>query len=200
MISPHPPLSHRDSEPRPVAIVTGSSQGLGLSIALRLADDGCDIVINDLPFKLEAMEDAVRRIALKGARAVAVAADVSCEDEVKRLIEITVEKLGKLDIVRLSLRILWMILSTDLSLQMVANAGVVVMKSLLQSQDTSPYSVQGTDLKFLDSISERFRLAHECQHPGRHVMLQVCCSTNDQTRRWRKNNRFVYFFRVMSPT
>lgn len=114
MVFPHPPLFPCNSEPRPVAIVTGSSQGLGLAIALRLADDGCDIVINDLPFKLEAMEDAVRRIALKGARAVAVAADVSCEDEVKRLIEITVEKLGKLDI-------------------MVANAGVVVMKSLLQT-------------------------------------------------------------------
>jgi len=88
--------------PRPVAIVTGSSQGLGLAIALRLADDGCDVVINDLPSKLRAMEDTVRCIALKGVRAAAVVADVSREDDVKRLVEITVEKFGKLDIVRLT--------------------------------------------------------------------------------------------------
>ena len=96
----HPPHLSLNPEPRPVAIVTGSSQGLGLAIALRLADDGCDVVINDLPPKLGAMEDAVRRIVFKGVRAVAVVADVSREDEVKRLIEVTVENLGKLDIVR----------------------------------------------------------------------------------------------------
>lgn len=101
MVLPHPLLISRNPEQRPVAIVTGSSQGLGLAIALRLADDGCDVVINDLPPKLSAMEDVVRRIVLKGARAVAVAADVSREEEVKRLIETTVEKFGKLDIVSL---------------------------------------------------------------------------------------------------
>lgn len=94
-----PPLP-RDAHPRPVAIVTGSSQGLGLAIALRLADDGCDVVVNDLPSKLRPMDEGVQRIASKGARAVAVAADVSREDEVKRLVEVTVEKFGKLDIVR----------------------------------------------------------------------------------------------------
>jgi meso-butanediol dehydrogenase/(S,S)-butanediol dehydrogenase/diacetyl reductase len=99
----HSPLLPRNSEPRPVAIVTGSSQGLGLAIALRLADDGCDVVINDLPSKLGAMEGAVRRVRSKGARAVAVVADVSREDEVNSLIESTVRKFGKLDIVSPSL-------------------------------------------------------------------------------------------------
>lgn len=94
------PLS-RDPRPRPVAIVTGSSQGLGLAIALRLADDGCDVVINDLPSKFHAMDEVVRLIGLRGAKAAAVAADVASEDEVKRLVEVTVEKFGKLDIVRL---------------------------------------------------------------------------------------------------
>jgi len=96
-----PPLPH-SVRPRPVAVVTGSSQGLGLAIALRLADDGCDVVVNDLPSNLCAMEDAVRCITLKGAKAAAMTADVSREDEVKRLVEVTVEKFGKLDIVRLS--------------------------------------------------------------------------------------------------
>ena len=102
MVLAHPPLPSlfpHTARPRPVAVVTGSSQGLGLAIALRFADDGCDIVINDLPSKIRAMEDAVRCITLKGVRATAVTADVSSEDEVKRLVEVTVEKFGKLDIV-----------------------------------------------------------------------------------------------------
>lgn len=100
MAQPQSPLFLDNSRPRPVAVVTGSSQGLGLAIALRLADDGYNVVINDLSSKLNAMEDAVRRIVLKGARAISVAADVSREDEVKKLVEITVEKFGRLDIVR----------------------------------------------------------------------------------------------------
>ena len=103
MVLAHPPLPSHNGRPRPVAVVTGSSQGLGLAIALRLADDGCDVVVNDLPSKLHALDDVVRCIMLKGARAAAVTADVSSEDEVKRLIEVTVEKFGKLDIVSLSL-------------------------------------------------------------------------------------------------
>lgn len=99
---PPPSILSQNAQPRPVAIVTGSSQGLGLAIALRLADDGCDVVINDLPPKLRAMEDAVQCIVSKGARAVAVTADVSREDEVRRLVEAAVEKFGGLDIVRLS--------------------------------------------------------------------------------------------------
>lgn len=101
--SPLRPLPPHDARPSPVAIVTGSSQGLGLAIALRLAGDGCDVVINDLPSKIRAMDEAVQRIELRGSRAAAVAADVSREDEVKRLVEVTAGKFGKLDIVRLPL-------------------------------------------------------------------------------------------------
>ena len=60
-------------------------------------------MINDLPSKLHAMDEVARLIELKGVRAAAVTADVACEDEVKRLVEVTVEKFGKLDIVRLPL-------------------------------------------------------------------------------------------------
>ena len=103
MVLPHhllSPIPSQNTCNRPVAIVTGSSQGLGLAIALRLADDGCDVVVNDLPSKIHVMEEVVLHIESKGARAVAVAADVSREDEVKRLVEVTVEEFGSLDIVR----------------------------------------------------------------------------------------------------
>ncbi|KAF9652086.1 NAD(P)-binding protein [Thelephora ganbajun] len=102
MVSSHSPLTplslHNPAGPRPVVIVTGSSQGLGLAIALRLTDNSCDVVINDLPSKLSPIEDVVRRVMSRGVRAVAVAADVSHEGRVRKLVEITVEKLGKFDI------------------------------------------------------------------------------------------------------
>jgi len=37
------------------AIITGSAQGIGRAIALRLAGDGYDIAVNDLPAKIEAL-------------------------------------------------------------------------------------------------------------------------------------------------
>lgn len=104
LYSPLPSRLPHNPPPRPVAIVTGSSQGLGLAIALRLADDGYHIVINDLPSKLRAMDEAVQHIELKGVRAAAITADVSREDEVKRLVEVAVEKFGRLDVVRVPFR------------------------------------------------------------------------------------------------
>ena len=45
---------------------------------------------------------------MKGARAVAASADVSREDEVRRLVEVAVKNFGKLDIVRLSFLVGWL--------------------------------------------------------------------------------------------
>lgn len=47
----------------PIAIVTGSSRGIGRAIALQLADDGFDVVVNDIQLQiseLELVRDAVK--------------------------------------------------------------------------------------------------------------------------------------------
>lgn len=82
-----------------IAIVTGAAQGIGYSIALRLAEDGLDVVVNDLPSKKERLEDVVKELESKGRRAVAIVGDVSVEADVKALVERTVEVLGGLDCV-----------------------------------------------------------------------------------------------------
>jgi NAD(P)-dependent dehydrogenase (short-subunit alcohol dehydrogenase family) len=81
-----------------VALITGGARGIGRAIALRLAEDGLDVAINDLPNTSE-LDDVVREIESKGRRSVAVPADVSLESGVEKIIQQVVQKLGSLDVV-----------------------------------------------------------------------------------------------------
>lgn len=97
-------MTNAASEPsKGSAIITGAAQGIGRAIALRLADDGYDIAANDVPSKQDALNTLVEEIITKGRKAVAIQADVSCEEEVRGMVEQTVEKLGGLDVVRVLL-------------------------------------------------------------------------------------------------
>jgi NAD(P)-dependent dehydrogenase (short-subunit alcohol dehydrogenase family) len=89
------------SNPKGVAVVTGSAQGIGRSIAIRLAGDGYDIVINDLESKKENLEEVKKEITANfpERRVLAVFGNVSVEEDVKGLIESTVKEFGSLNVV-----------------------------------------------------------------------------------------------------
>lgn len=93
-----------------VAIVTGSSKGIGAGIAERLAKDGASIVVNFSRSAAQA-ELIVNKIVASGGKALAVKADISRPAEIQPLIETTINEFGKLDI-------------------LVNNAGVYQMDSL----------------------------------------------------------------------
>jgi len=83
-----------------VAIVSGAAQGIGKSIALRLSSDGFDVVLNDLPNKLEELEIVVNLInAVPGRKAFAVVGDASSEVDVSMLISRTLTEFGSLHVV-----------------------------------------------------------------------------------------------------
>ena len=81
-----------------VALVTGAARGIGRAIALRLASDGLDVAVNDLPNTSE-LDDVVREIESKGRRSLAVPADVSLEEGVEKIIQQVVQNLGSIDVV-----------------------------------------------------------------------------------------------------
>ncbi len=80
-----------------VALVTGAARRIGRSIALRLAAEGADVVVNYRTSKTEAQQ-VVRKIAASGRRALAWQADVSRGEEVRRMFAEVERAFGRLDI------------------------------------------------------------------------------------------------------
>ncbi len=80
-----------------VAIVTGGSRGIGRAIALKLAEDGCRVVVN-YQSNNQAADDVVRKISDAGGEALAVQADVSLAEGAKALVDAAVAAYGTVDI------------------------------------------------------------------------------------------------------
>lgn len=90
------------------AIVTGAGgeHGIGRAIAVRLARDGADVVVNDVTVRphsenreeWQGTADVVAEIEALGRRAIAVEADVTIASDVDAMVGQTIEQMGRLDI------------------------------------------------------------------------------------------------------
>lgn len=80
-----------------VAVVTGASKGIGAAIAERLGAEGASVVVNYSSDKAGA-EKVAKAVQSKGGKAIAVQADVSKPDQVKRLFSETRKAFGSLDV------------------------------------------------------------------------------------------------------
>lgn len=78
-----------------VAIITGSSRGIGRATALLFGQEGAKVVVN---YKTEKAKAAAVVKAIGDKQSLALQADVSREDEVKMLVEKTIETYGRIDI------------------------------------------------------------------------------------------------------
>ncbi len=79
------------------ALITGAARGIGRAIALRLAKDGVNVVINYTTAEKEA-EETAREAEKLGVQALLVQADVSKEEEVEELFEKAMTLTGRIDI------------------------------------------------------------------------------------------------------
>ncbi len=110
-----------------VAIVTGSSSGIGEAIAITLAAAGAAITIN-YRFNRTAAEDTQKKITSAGGRAFVVQADVSKLPDLQNLVDKTVQSYGRLDI-------------------MVNNAGIETRTSTLDTTEAEYDRVLNVNLK-----------------------------------------------------
>lgn len=91
--------THISMSSRGVSLVTGAAQGIGRAIALRLADDGFDVAINDVATKKSSLVCLADEIDQKGRRTLIVVADVSLDAQVKGMVDNVVKELGGIDVV-----------------------------------------------------------------------------------------------------
>jgi 3-oxoacyl-[acyl-carrier protein] reductase len=98
-----------------VAIVTGASRGIGRAVAERFAAEGASVVVNYTQGAANA-NAVVAGIQAAGGTAIAVQADVSRSTDVVRLVEQTLDRFGRIDV-------------------LVNNAGVMVAKGVLETSE-----------------------------------------------------------------
>jgi NAD(P)-dependent dehydrogenase (short-subunit alcohol dehydrogenase family) len=79
-----------------VALITGASQGLGKALVLAYAKEGARVVINAR--SEESIRPVAEEIESSGAEVLALAADVSKSADVERLVDETVERFGRIDV------------------------------------------------------------------------------------------------------
>src|SRR5437016_2384188 len=83
------PLSH-------VIAITGASSGIGRACAIQLAREGAAVVVSAR--RIGRLDALVQTIVDDGGRAIAVAADVTIEDDLQRIVDRAVEMYGRLDV------------------------------------------------------------------------------------------------------
>lgn len=110
-----------------VAIITGSSRGIGAGIALSLARAGAKVVINYVHNR-QAADEVCMTITQVGGKCTAVQADVSNPDDVRRLFDAAIENFGRIDI-------------------LVNNAGILVFKKIAEVTDAEFDSILNINLK-----------------------------------------------------
>jgi len=79
-----------------VAVITGSSRGIGRAIAERMAEHGAQVVVTSR--KLDACEEVVAAIQSKGGHAFAHACNISRKEELQGLVNAAIQKWGGIDI------------------------------------------------------------------------------------------------------
>ncbi len=79
------------------ALITGAARGIGRSLALKLADEGANIVVNYTSSEQAAL-DLVAILEAKGVKAVAIKGDVSCSSDAEKLVDGALQHFGSIDI------------------------------------------------------------------------------------------------------
>lgn len=126
-----------------VAIVTGSSSGIGLAVAERLASEGARLVLVAAPSDARDLDQAVASFSERGVAAEGLAADISDEATAKRTVDLALTRFARIDV-------------------LINNAGIAYFDEFLASpvdhlDRTLNVNVRGTFLMSLAAAREMQR-------------------------------------------
>jgi 3-oxoacyl-[acyl-carrier protein] reductase len=110
-----------------VAIVTGGGRGMGAAYCVAMAREGAKVIVNYVG-NAKAAESVVNQIREKGGEALTFQADVGTKAEVQKMVDFTVQKYGRLDV-------------------MVSNAGLVHKAPLLEQSEEVIERIFHTNVK-----------------------------------------------------
>jgi glucose 1-dehydrogenase len=135
-----------------VAIVTGSSRGIGQSIAVRLAHEGASLVIDYIGHP-EGADETLKQVNAAGAKGIIVQADVSKVDAVQNLVEQAWKQFGSADI-------------------LVNNAGMEKKSDFWDTTEEDYDKVLGVNLKGPFFLTQAFvRRLRDAKKPGRVINI-----------------------------
>jgi len=117
------------------ALITGAARGLGKEMALTLAKEGCNIIINDIQVMKEEAEKTVEEIKKLGVNSEFISADVSDFESCKKMADTIKEKFQKLDI-------------------LVNNAGITKDRTLKKMTKEEWYPVINVNLNSLFNVTK----------------------------------------------
>jgi len=109
-----------------VAIVTGAASGIGRAIALDLAKFGASVVVADMA--IEGAESVASEIGSAGGKAIAIKVDVTNSKEVERMVQHTIQKFGRIDM-------------------LVNNAGILESYTIMNMKEEDLERTLGVNLK-----------------------------------------------------
>jgi NAD(P)-dependent dehydrogenase (short-subunit alcohol dehydrogenase family) len=116
-----------------VAIVTGGARGIGRAISVRLGAEGAAVVVSQRA--VAEGEELARALAADGIEASFIACDVREEDDARRLVEATLERHGRIDV-------------------LCNNAGVGLLRSVAETQREEYDNVLDTNLWSIFAVSK----------------------------------------------
>ncbi|XP_057471270.1 tropinone reductase-like 3 [Actinidia eriantha] len=136
-----------------VGIVTASTQGIGFSIAERLGLEGASVVVSSR--KQNNVDEAVEKLKARGIEVLGVVCHVSNAQQRKNLIDKTVKKYGKIDVIVSNAAVNPSVSAILESKESVLDKlwEVNVKASILLLQDAAPHLQKGSSVVFISSIS-----------------------------------------------
>jgi NAD(P)-dependent dehydrogenase (short-subunit alcohol dehydrogenase family) len=139
-----------------VAVVVGSGRGIGETIARTFAQEGAAVALVDLAKMKSELESIAQEISQKGGKAIAIVADCTDDRQVKKMVDETVRRWGKIDILVNSAGLRGPLVPVqditeeewdtvlDVNLKAVFLCCRAVLKIMLQQKSGSIVSISGT--------------------------------------------------------